>query len=254
MGWIQALSNQDSALSNSIFKASLTAMAGRDDARPPHAVEDYVKAIYGLEERDAPVTTTALAAELGVTASSASAMLGRLRELGYISHRPYSEASLTAAGRALALRVIRRRRLIESFLIEALAYSWDEVEREAETLSRAASDLFVERIADRLGNPVVDPHGDPIPSADGRIAAPPSQVLANAELGAIGRLARVWNGDPEVLRYLDERGIDLGDRIEVLSREPFGGPLVVRVGEPKDGRVYGFGPDLARVLSIELDR
>lgn len=225
----------------------------RREERPPQAVEDYVKVIYGLEERRVAVTTTTLATELGVTPSSASAMLTRLREMELISHRPYSDASLSEAGVALALRVIRRRRLIESFLIETLDYDWDEVEAEAETLSRAASDLLIERIAETLGHPVVDPHGDPIPSPGGEILSPPSHVLITLDVGTAGRLVRVWNGDPEVLRYLDSCQIKLGDHIEILRREPFGGPLMVRVGEPKEGRIHGFGLDLAKVLSVELD-
>jgi DtxR family transcriptional regulator, Mn-dependent transcriptional regulator len=188
-----------------------------------------------------------------VTASSASAMLARLRDMQLITHRPYSAASLSESGTALALRVIRRRRLIESFLIETLDYGWDEVEHEAERMSRAASDVLVERIAEKLGHPVTDPHGDPIPGPDGEIYTPPSRVLATVDAGASGRLVRVWNGDPEVLRYLDDYGIELGDRIEVLRRQPFGGPVMVRVGEPKEGRVHGIGPELARVLSIEID-
>ncbi len=221
--------------------------------RPTHAVETYAQAMYALEERGVAVTTTGLAAEVGVTPASASAMLTRLRESGLITHRPYSEASLSEAGRTLALRVIRRRRLIESFLIETLDYSWDEVEQEAEAFSRTASDLFVERIADKLGHPIVDPHGDPIPGPGGEIRAARGQVLATLEAGTVGRLVRVWNGDPDVLRYLDSCEIALGDRVEILGREPFGGPLMVRIGEPKEGRVHGLGADLAAVLSVELE-
>jgi len=222
--------------------------------KPTRAVEDYVKAIYGLAERDQPATTTVLAAHLQVTASSVSAMLARLRAMGLITHRPYSDVSLSPSGLRLALRVIRRRRLVELFLVESLEYGWDEVEGEAELLEHAASDLFVERIAARLGDPVVDPHGDPIPTPDGRLVVAPSELLSRLEPGATGRLVRVWNGAPEVLRYLDTCGIELGDRIEVLGREPFGGSLVIRVGEPKEGRVHGFGYGLAEVLSIELDQ
>src|SRR4051794_751494 len=131
--------------------------------RPTGAVGDYVKAIYGLDESGRAVTTTVLAAQLRVTASSVSAMLGRLRTMGLISHRPYSDVSLSAEGRRLAMHVIRRRRLIELLLVETLGYGWDEVEREAEVLEHAASELFVERIAAKLGDPAVDPHGDPIP-------------------------------------------------------------------------------------------
>ena len=221
--------------------------------KPTRAVEDYVKAIYGLDERGCMVTTTVLAAELQVTASSVSAMLGRLRAMGLITHRPYSDVSLSASGLQLAMRVIRRRRLVELFLVESLGYGWDEVEGEAEVLEHAASDLFVERIAAKLGDPVVDPHGDPIPTQDGQLLAAPSELLSRLEPGAVGRLVRVWNGNPEVLRYLDTCGIDLGDRIEVVGREPFGGSLVVRIGEPKEGRVHGFGYGLAEMLSVELD-
>ena len=221
--------------------------------KPTRAVEDYVKAIYGLAERDCAVTTTALAAELQVTPSSVSAMLARLRTMGLISHLPYADVSLSTAGLQLAMRVIRRRRLVESFLVESLGYGWDEVEGEAEVLEHAASELFVERIAARLGDPVVDPHGDPIPTQDGQLLAAPSQLLARLEPGATGRLARVWNGNPEVLRYLDSCGIEIDDRIEVLGREPFGGSLVIRVGDAKQGRVHGFGYGLAELLSIELD-
>jgi DtxR family Mn-dependent transcriptional regulator len=221
--------------------------------KPTRAVGDYVKAIYGLDERGCAVTTTVLATEMQVTASSVSAMLARLRAQGLISHRPYSDISLSPPGLQLAMRVIRRRRLVELFLVESLGYRWDEVEGEAEVLEHAASDMFIERIAARLGNPVADPHGDPIPTQDGELVATPSELLSRLEPGASGRLVRVWNGNPEVLRYLDTCGIELGDHIEVLGREPFGGSLVIRVGEPKEGRVHGFGYGLAEVLSVELD-
>jgi DtxR family Mn-dependent transcriptional regulator len=223
-------------------------------ARPTRAVEDYVKAIYVLAERGERVATTAIARSLGVTASSVSAMLARLRRLGLVSHRPFSEIELTEPGRRIALRVLRRRRLIEAFLVADLGYGWDEVEAEAAVLDRASSDRFVEQIAARLGEPTVDPHGDPIPSADGELNQTPTHVLATLEPGAAGRLVRAWNGDPEVLRYLDSCNIRLGDRIEVLRREPFGGSIVIRVGKPKEGRVHGFGSGLAEVLSVELDR
>ena len=226
---------------------------GPGHERPPRAVEDYVKAIYGLQERGLAVTTTALATELRVRPSSASAMLARLREMRLIIHRPHAEARLSPTGAKLALRVIRRRRLIESFLVEALDYGWDEVENEAATLSRSSSDLFVERIAERLGHPSVDPHGDPIPGPDGAIRSAPSRVLAGLEAGSRGRLVRVWNGDPAVLRYLDSCGITLGDHVEVLRREPFGGPVMIRVGGPDEGTVHAFGQSLAGGLSLELD-
>lgn len=216
-------------------------------------MEDYLKAIYALAERGGQVASNKLAAELGVRPSSVSAMLTRLRDLDLVSHAPYSAVSLTPTGVALALRVIRRRRLIEAFLVETLDYALHEVEHEAEVLSRAASDFLIERISEKLGHPVVDPHGDPIPDVDGHIHANRAEVLASLEVGSAGRLTRVWNGDPEVLRYLDGCGIRLGDRVEVLRREPYGGLVVIRIGEPKDGRIQAFGNGLAEALSIELD-
>jgi DtxR family Mn-dependent transcriptional regulator len=222
--------------------------------RQTRAVEDYLKAIYGLDERGIPVTTTALANQLGVTPPSVSSMLTRLRSSGFVSHKPYSEVVLTESGLRIALGVVRRRRLIESFLIESLGYGWDEIEHEAEVLEHAASERFVDRISEKLGHPTADPHGDPIPTREGELLVSPSHVLATLDPGATGKLARVWNGDPEVLRYLDSCGIAIGDRIEVLGREPFGGSMMVRVGEPKEGRVHGFGYGLAEVLSVELDR
>jgi DtxR family Mn-dependent transcriptional regulator len=222
--------------------------------RPTRAVEDYVKTIYALAERGERVATTAIARSLGVTASSVSAMLGRLRRLGLVSHRPFAEIALTDSGRQLAMRVLRRRRLIEAFLVADLGYGWAEVEAEAAVLDRASSERFVERIAARLGEPTVDPHGDPIPSAEGELNLAPTHVLATLEPGAAGRLVRAWNGDPDALRYLDSCNIRLGDRIEVLRREPFGGSIVIRVGGAKRGRIHGFGSGLAEMLSIELDR
>ncbi len=221
--------------------------------RPTQAVEDYIKAIHALQELGRPVTTTGLAKRLEVTPSSASAMLTRLREMGLISHRPFAEATLTADGLQVALRVARRRRLIELFLIETLDYGWDEVEHEAEILGRAATDEFVERIAAKLNHPVVDPHGDPIPSPSGEVLVAPSHRLSTLQPGASGRLVRIWNGHPEILRYLDQRGIAIGEHIVVLDRQPFGGSIIVQVGNPDEPRVHGFGYELAELLSIELD-
>jgi len=235
------------------FGCADTNSVGEGGEKPTRAVEDYVKAIYMLAERGVAVTTTALASHLQVTPSSVSAMLARLGAMGLVSHRRYSQASLTEQGLRLAMRVIRRRRIIELYLVRCLGYGWEEVEGEAEVLEHAAPDLLVERMAAKLGDPRVDPHGDPIPGQDGRIDSTPSCLLSTLEPGSTGTLVRVWNGDPDVLRYLDSCGVELGDRIEVLGREPFGGSMVVRVGEPKEGRVHGFGYGLAEVLSIEAD-
>lgn len=198
------------------------------------------------------MTTTALANHLGITPSSVSAMLSRLLSLGLINHEPYADIRLTPAGLLLAMQVIRRRRLIELFLVEWLDYGADEVEDEADLLEHAASERFVDHLSAKLGDPCLDPHGDPIPRSDGRLPASLSHRLSTLQPGAAGTLVRIWNGDPEVVRYLESCGIKLGDRIEVIGLEPFGGPLLVHVGDPQGGKVHGFGAELAQALSIEL--
>jgi DtxR family transcriptional regulator, Mn-dependent transcriptional regulator len=231
----------------------IISVESRREPSVTRAADVYVKAIYGLRERGVAVTTSALAAGLGVTPSSVSSMLARLSAMGLIEHRPYADSRLTDAGLAAAMRLTRRRRLIELFLIESLGYGWEEVEQEADKLEQVASDVFVERISTKLEHPTLDPHGDPIPTRDGQIVSRPSQVLARLESGFVGRLVRVWNGNPEVLRYLDSCGIELGERIELLHREPFGGSLIIQVGDPADHRVHGVGLELAEVLSLELE-
>jgi DtxR family Mn-dependent transcriptional regulator len=226
---------------------------GESGEKPTRAVEDYVKAIYLLAEREAAVTTTALASHLQVTPSSVSAMLARLRAMVLISHRPYAEVSLTEPG----LRACDAgdppppgHRAVPGHVPGLRLGGGGRRGGGARACRHGPAGR-----ADggEAGDPRVDPHGDPIPSPDGRIDSRPSCLLSTLEPGSTGTLVRVWNGDPDVLRYLDSCGVELGNRIEVLGREPFGGSMVVRVGEPKEGRVHGFGYGLAEVLSIELD-
>ncbi len=213
------------------------------------AVEDYAKTIFKLQN-DEPglqaVTTTALAARLKVSPSSASGMIRRLSELGLVTYAPYHGVRLTETGRRVALDVLRRHRLLESFLVEVLGLGWDQVHDEAEVLEHALSERLEELIAARLGDPVRDPHGDPIPTRDGRILAPPARRLDTLAPGDSGVLVRVSDADPAILRYLTAQGIRLGQPVEVLEREPFGGPLVVRIG----ASAHSFGGTLAAALWI----
>jgi DtxR family transcriptional regulator, Mn-dependent transcriptional regulator len=212
-----------------------------------HAVQDYAKAIYSLSRRgEQPVTTSALAERLHVSAASASAMAKRLAELGLVSHEPYRGVQLTDAGEKLALEVIRHHRLIELYLSEALGMPWDRVHDEAEVLEHAISGEVVDLIAQKLGDPTHDPHGDPIPTRDGHIEEAATRSLAESEPGERVVLTRVSDSDPEMLRYLGERGIEPGTRLEVLGREPFGGPLNVRVGR----RELPLGLGLARAMRV----
>ena len=216
------------------------------------AVEDYCKAVYTLESReDAPVSTNALAERLQITPGSVSAMLKKLGELGLIAHDPYRGVRLTDQGRRVALEVIRHHRLLELFLAETLEMPWDRVHAEAEVLEHVISEELERLIAAKLGDPTLDPHGDPIPSADLELRERKTLSLEHLQEGERGRFVRVSDADPEMLRYLSERGISPGERFEVLERQPFGGPLTVSfAGAPTPLTIGG---QLAHAMRVELD-
>lgn len=196
-----------------------------------NAVQDYAKAIWSLSQRgDEPVSTSALAERLDVSPASASAMIKRLESMGLVEHEPYHGVQLTQAGERVALEVLRHHRLLELYLAEALGMSWDRVHAEAEVLEHAISPALSELIAAKLGNPTHDPHGDPIPTADGEIDEAPTRPLSELDPGTAGVFVRVSDSDPDMLRYLADRGIAPGDRFEVLERAPFDGPLTVEFG------------------------
>jgi DtxR family Mn-dependent transcriptional regulator len=213
------------------------------------AIEDYAKAIYELQARlDGPVSTNALAARLRVTPASASGMVRKLDELGLATHRPYKGVELTEEGRRLALEVLRHHRLLESFLASSLGVPWDRVHDEAEVLEHVLSEELEALIADKLGHPTHDPHGDPIPTVDLVIEERPTESLAALDAGTCGVLVRVSDSDPEMLRYLAQRGIAPGDAFEVVERQPFDGPLFVRF----DADVHVLGGSLARAMRVEV--
>lgn len=220
--------------------------------RPSPSVEDYVRAIYGLSERGEPVTNATLAQRLGLSPSSVSGMINKLAQLGLVTHVRYGSIELTTEGKRLAYDVLRRHRLIELFLVEELGYTWDEVHNEADTLEHAVSDELVDHIAAKLGHPTHDPHGDPIPTAEGVLEKPPTTLLDHVEPGTVGTIARVWDTDSELLRYLTEHNLTLGMRIEIVERKPFGGPLVVQVGEPPNTETHFLGSEIAAALSISV--
>jgi DtxR family transcriptional regulator, Mn-dependent transcriptional regulator len=196
------------------------------------AVEDYLKAIYRLQtEINGAVTTNALGDWLGVTPSSASGMLKKLDDLRLVSYEPYRGVHLSQAGWLAALRVVRRHRLIELFLAQALGLSWDRVHDEAEALEHALSPGLCEVIAAKLGDPHTDPHGDPIPTPDGQVIETPSVSLSSLRPGQRSRLVRVSDRDPAVLRLLTGYGVALGDDLRVSDTDPSGAMTVdVRSG------------------------
>jgi len=174
----------------------------------------------------------------------------QINELGLITHVPYRGVRLTSDGRRIALEVIRHHRLLESYLAEALGMSWDRVHAEAEVLEHVLSEDLEELIAAKLGHPTVDPHGDPIPSAELELEERPTDRMESLQPGDVGLFVRVSDSDPEMLRYLADRGISPGDRFVVRDRQPFGGPLFVRFGE----REHAIGGQLAGAMRVELAR
>jgi DtxR family Mn-dependent transcriptional regulator len=225
-------------------------VATKELLRTP-AVEDYSKAIFVLQSRgEGPVSTNALAERLGITAGSVSAMLRKLDELGLITHEPYRGVLLTPAGRRIALEVIRHHRLLESYLADVLGMPWDRVHAEAEVLEHVLSDDLEALIAERLGHPTVDPHGDPIPTAALELDEHHTERMDALEPGDEGKFVRVSDSDPGMLRYLAARGISPGARFRVRDRQPFGGPVFV---EFESGE-HALGGRLAAAMRVDLDR
>jgi DtxR family transcriptional regulator, Mn-dependent transcriptional regulator len=226
-------------------------MASQEPVGISSAVEDYAKAIYALQQREDgdPVSTNAIAQRLGVTPASASGMVKRLCELGLVEHKPYHGVSLTEHGRRVALEVIRHHRLLELYLVESLGVPWDRVHAEAEVLEHVLSEDLEELIAAKLGNPTHDPHGDPIPTRDLTIEEGPTLSLQALEGGDRGTFVRVSDSDPEMLRFLSDRGIAPGDTFEVVEKQPFDGPLFVRFGAD----THVLGGALARAMRVERE-
>jgi DtxR family transcriptional regulator, Mn-dependent transcriptional regulator len=224
-------------------------MAALEPLRPSEAIEDYAKAIYALARRaeDGTVSTNALAERLHVTPASVSAMVKKLAERGLAAHVPYRGVALTAEGERVALEVLRHHRLLELYLAEHLGVPWDRVHEEAEALEHVLSEYLEAKIAAKLGHPTHDPHGDPIPDVGLNIDEGDTRPLSALEPGTCGRFVRISDSDPEMLRYLDERGVQLGDELEVVDRQPFDGPLTVRFGD----RLHTLGGRLANAMRVE---
>ena len=197
--------------------------------------QDYLKIIWTTQEwSHEKVSTKLLAERLGVSASTASESIRKLADQGLVHHEKYGAVTLTDRGRHAALGVVRRHRLLETFLVSELGYGWDEVHDEAEILEHAVSDLMLDRIDAKLGYPTRDPHGDPIPAADGQVPTPPARQLSACADGDFGTVARISDADPEMLRYFDAVGISLDSRLQVLARRDFAGMISVSV-QASDG-------------------
>ncbi len=210
-------------------------------------VEDYLKAIYEIGRGNVSVATNDIAQKLGLTAASVSGMVRRLATQGLLSYERYRGVMLTETGRRAALRTIRRHRVIESYLSHALEYPWDRVHDEAERLEHAASDELVNRMAAAIGEPVVDPHGAPIPSREGLMDETVHLSLAELGAGYGARVVQVSDDDPEMLRYLGELSIVPGVELIVLGKAPYDGPITLRIA----GTKLSIGPALAAQVMVQ---
>ena len=213
-----------------------------------HAMEDYLKAIYRLSEREPNVTAHQLASELSVSGASVTNMVKRLDELNLVEYSRYKGVTLTESGRKIALEVIRHHRLLELYLSESLGMPWHEVHAEAERLEHHLSEDLEARMDSALGFPTHDPHGDPIPSPDLTIGEVRGVNLTALTAGQVGTVTRVSDRDPEKLEYLGSLGLFPGAAVELIERMPFEGPLRIRVA----GKEAVLGPPLARQVSIEV--
>lgn len=213
------------------------------------AIEDYLKTIYSLSSAGSLVSTSQLAQARGVKAASVTGMIKRLSELKLVDYEKSRGVSLTPAGEKIALEVIRHHRLIETYLIEALGFTWDEVHDQADILEHVISEKLEDRIDSALNFPEYDPHGAPIPKKDGSLPEKKTENLIELATGQRGRIAEILqDDDPEMLRYFAEKGILPGVDFTILEKAPFDGPLTLEIGnEPV---ILGY--NVAKAIAIEL--
>ena len=210
------------------------------------SVGDYLKAIWSVAGTGS-ASTNALSERLSVSPASVSSMLVRLRQMDFVDYEPYYGASLTESGSREALRLVRRHRLVETFLLQHLGYSWQEVHDEAERLEHAVSDGFTERLAEFLGHPQRDPHGDPIPAADGTLAAEDSFPLTEAGTGGRVRISKVRDDDATILDHLADRDLVPGRLLSVLEVRALDGVVTI---EDERGKTHALGESLARSVFV----
>ncbi|MGB2869008.1 MAG: metal-dependent transcriptional regulator [Bacteroidota bacterium] len=196
-------------------------------------IENYLKNIYKLQADEGRVTTSSLSQRLQISAASVSEMIRKLADEGCVTYTPYKGVELTAEGRRRALRIVRRHRLWELFLVEVLKYDWDEIDEEAERLEHSTSERLEQRIDEILGYPERDPHGDVIPTPEGKIHESGHQPLSEVRPGTTVLVSRVNDSNPEILQYMSKLGIALSTKIKVKEKIGFDGSLRIEVGRKK---------------------
>jgi DtxR family Mn-dependent transcriptional regulator len=209
-----------------------------DSLSQSESVENFLKAVYTLQQQSERVSTNTLSDFLNKTAPSVTDMAQRLVAAGLIDYQKYRGVLLTQSGREIALKIVRRHRLIELYLMRELGYALHEVHGEAERLEHAVSDRFVNALALKLGDPVLDPHGDPIPSPEGVLVQRVLIPLKDMEPGQSGIIAQLKTSDPGMIQHILDRGFTLQALVEVLSQDPFQGPITVLVDHHE--RIVGY--------------
>ncbi len=214
--------------------------------------QDYLKVIWTAQEwSQEKVSTKLLAERIGVSASTVSEAIRKLADQGLVDHAKYGSITLTDEGRSAAVAMVRRHRLLETFLVHELGYRWDEVHDEAEVLEHAVSDRLMAGIDAKLGFPDRDPHGDPIPSVDGAVPTPPARQLSEFIDGEAGRVARISDSDPAMLRYFDSVGIALDTAVSVVERRDYAGTIAIRIGS--DTAPIDLGSPAAQSIWLTTD-
>lgn len=222
-------------------------MTERSDLLKSESVQNFLKSIYALQHGDQRVSTNAMAEILNITAPSVTDMAKRLEEAGLVDHVKYRGIMLTPQGEEEALKILRRHRLIELYLVEELGYELHEVHAEAENLEHAVSDRFIEAIAARLGDPDLDPHGDPIPGVDGTMRRRNLEPLTDWPLQTLAHVSRIRASNDDMLQHIIGRGLGLNAQVEVIERDPFEGPLTLEV----DGERQIIGHNVAACILVE---
>ena len=217
------------------------------DLTQSKSVQDFLKAIYGLQQPAERVSTNALAEALKISAPSVTDMAQRLVSAGLVDYEKYRGVLLTEEGEKLALKIIRRHRLIEAYLVEELGYALQEVHAEAETLEHTVSDRFIEAVARKLNNPDFDPHGDPIPNTEGKVIPRDLHPLSEWPMHTAGTVSRIKTDNQAMLQHILDRGFKLDSKIEVLERDPFDGPITALV----DGKKRTVGHNVASCILVE---
>ncbi len=215
-------------------------------------ISDCLKVIYAMQERGQKVSTSAVSERLGVSDATVTTLFKDFATAGWVEHVPYRGVRLTELGQHKAMEVIRHHRLLELYLARELHYSWDQVHDEADKLEHVISEEFEDKLDALLGYPTVDPHGDPIPSKEGKLPEREGTPLLQLQGGQCARILRIKDQNAEKLRYLGQLGLYPDVRIELIDRAPFGGPLHVRIGDAPDQVEHVLGVELAEDIIVKI--